>query len=160
MAVLLLTATGCSQLSVRHLQRQPWLLDADQSVELEFWRFEYAISPGDDAFVVKGKAFPVMENYPEWAGWIQELWLASYLSNAEGRVLAKDIEIYPSRELAAGAGVEFLFNLEPQELLDGELFITFGYRITCLESRDAAKTTAPGEQPEVFFASETALTLF
>jgi hypothetical protein len=152
---------GCSHLSVRHLNRQPWSLDSPRTLELKVFSFEYQAAPQKDSFIVDGVARPNPERVPPWADWLDELWLAAYLCDYRGIVLAKDLRLYPPQELPRGEAIHFTFNLEPQELESGSLFVTFGYRVTLLD--------APGQRPDknskdrdrqVFFASESAVTLF
>jgi len=148
---------GCSHLSVRHLKRQPWSLETVQVLEMKFWRFEYAATPGTDTFLVRGRAYPT-DAVPAWAGWVQDLWLESYLADTSGEVIAKDLRLYQPRDLEHDKGLYFEFTLRPDRLGDpGQLFLTFGYRMKLTESRPDAEDQDE-DTGRVFFASEGALT--
>ena len=147
LATLCLTA-GCASLSVGHLNRQPWTLDADQSLEMNFWRFRYEILPVGDGFGVRGTALLREDRIPPDMTRVEELWLSTYLSDESGEVLAKDLRVFLPRTLVPGQGVDFEFLLRPEEQASGRLYISFGYR-TVLTGAD--KSTRP------FFASEGAV---
>lgn len=156
LAVLLATASGCAQLNVRHLQRSPWLPHETQSLQMRFWRFEYEPVALEDAYGVRGQAFPVAEGLPEWAARVDELWFAVYLCDSLGRVLAKDVAVLLPREFSPQqqTGIPFEFRLSPDDIGQSEqLFITFGYRMVLSDGGPG------GAQPRVFFANEGALSL-
>ena len=156
-SVLLLLATvlvGCSYLSVRHLERTPWAVGTPSRVALQFWRFEYAVQPVADGYVIRGRAVP-REAIPERASWIREMWLATYLADERGRVLAESGQSVPSQPLTP-QGVEFSFMLDTDVPADGSRFLTFGYKMTASQGPDS-KTDAQPDGP-VFFASESAVT--
>ncbi|MGE4296385.1 MAG: hypothetical protein AB7E47_00025 [Desulfovibrionaceae bacterium] len=177
--VLALVAAGCSSMSVRHLKRQPFTFEGEQTLTMKFWRFSYRSMPLSAKYGVVGMAFPVAQALPEWATTIDELWLAAYLCDEHGRVIARDksLIIRLSRVLDPRQGVPFEFILEPEDLPGpGPLFVTFGYRVVVSEGAQSAPTEAPAAvpasrdgagkpqaapaKPRVFFAKEGALTLF
>jgi hypothetical protein len=160
LAALLLAA--CSQTSVRHLERNAWELEADRSLAMKFWRFDYRIAPLGDQFAVRGKAVPDTGALPPSVHWIDDLWLAAYLCDARGTVIAQDLRVAEPGPLAPGLGVPFEFTLRPDALPNaGELYITFGYRMKLVpegpgeDEDEPRRTFAPAE---VFFASEGAMT--
>jgi len=143
---------GCSSTNVKHLARQPWTLDADQSLSMKFWRFDYRIVPTSDQFNVRGTAFPLEQAVPDWAERVADIWFAAYLCDATGKVIAQDLRVFEPGPLDRRAGIPFSFRLKPDSLpTRDELFITFGYRMKLSGG-------AAGEQ--VFFASEGAMTRF
>lgn len=158
LACLLLLA-ACSQMSVGHLNRQPWELGTDRSLPMKFWRFDYAITPVGDHFAVRGTAFPMLENLPPWARRVDDIWFASYLSDKAGTVLAQDLRVFEPGPLDVAGGIPFDFLLRPDTLpTQGDLFITFGYRMKLAPAAEDGKSKpAAGD---VFFASEGAMTRF
>ncbi|MBG0775054.1 MAG: hypothetical protein H0S85_01295 [Desulfovibrionaceae bacterium] len=167
----LLVASGCSQLSVRHLNRNPWVVNTGQTLDMKFWRFDYEAVPFRNSFGVRGVARPRADRLPEWASWVEELWLAAYLSDSQGRVVAKDLLVSLPKPLSPETGVPFEFILEPEDLGDaGPLFLTFGYRMVLTpgakgpdakpEANAKQEAGAKGDKRKVFFANEGALTRF
>ncbi len=152
-------ASGCAQLNVRHLKRQPWQTNEKQNLQLEFWNFSYEPLLLQDSYDIRGRAYPVMDGLPQWATYIDELWFAVYLSDSLGRVLAKDVQVMPPRELSRqeiSDGIPFEFTLRPDDIGGkGKLFVTFGYRMV-LTDNGAPDKKQHGE-PRVFFANEGAL---
>jgi hypothetical protein len=145
-------SAGCSHLSVRHMNRQPWSVGTPQSLEMKYWRFEYETVPLHDKFGIRGVAYPVTGQIPDWAAWVDELWLAAYLSDSRGRVIAKDLSVYLPRPLQPSRGVGFEFILQPEDLgRAGHLYVTFGYRMVLTESAE------PDGEHQPFFANEGAL---
>ncbi|PTN37557.1 hypothetical protein [Desulfonatronum sp. SC1] len=159
-----LLAVGCSYSSVGHLQRQPWILNAEQQLEMRFWRFSYVAESFGGQYRVKGRAMPKTESLPADLGWIEDLWLAAYLSDDQGRVLAQDLRVYSSLPLDPEQGVSFTFTLRPDRLnRTASLQITFGYNMTLAPHEHYMVQEAPekrhsGERSAVFFAHEGALT--
>lgn len=166
MALILLTflAIGCSYSSVGHLQRQPWILNAEQHLDMRFWRFSYVAESFGGQYRVKGRATPKAENLPADLSWIEDLWLAAYLSDDQGRVLAQDLRVYSSLPLDPAQGVSFTFTLRPDRLnRSASLQITFGYNMTLTPhehymAQEASERKNAGERGSVFFAHEGALT--
>lgn len=165
-AVMLL---GCSYASVGHLQRQPWVLNMHQELEMRFWSFSYVAESVEGQYVVNGVAEPRSESLPDDLAWIEDLWLAAYLSDDRGRVLAQDLRVYSALPLDSGEGVSFSFVLRPDQLSrSAPLEITFGYNMTLTQGQepvtqehapgDAVKRQPVGAKPGVFFAHEGALT--
>lgn len=156
---LLLAAqlVGCAQTSVQHLKRQPWLLNKPQSLDAKFWRFTFDCLTQKGQLGVRGVAMPVASTIPDWATRIDELWLAVYLNDANGRVLAKNLLVLLPRELDRKNGVSFEFLLEPEDIGQSEhLFVTFGYRMVLSDGQPAQE----GKTPRIFFANEGAVTKF
>lgn len=158
---------GCSHMSVRHLQRNPWTLGQPGQVGLRFLRFNYTVAPVEGGYRVQGTAVPTA-NLPERARWAEELWLATYLANAKGKVLAQDTRTLTDLPLRPD-GVPFSFVLEAlgsAASVNGPFFITFGYQVSASEHPPGQQPTGPdGETGEavpanVFFASESAITKY
>lgn len=154
----LLATSGCSsRTSVRHLNRKPWVLGSEQSLDMKFWRFEYSVVSLDNRLEVSGKAFP-LETIPAEVRWVHELWMESYLCDQSGRVLAKDLKTFAPRKLD-GEGLPFTFRLKPTGLGSRELFITFGYRIELMPYPPGEGDAEPNSE-DVFFAHEGELATF
>lgn len=162
LALFVFLAVGCSYTSVGHLQRQPWILNAEQQLEMRFWEFTYTAESFAGQYRVKGWAMPRTESLPADLGWIEDLWLAAYLSDDQGRVLAQDLRVFSSLPLDPAQGVSFSFTLRPDRLnRTASLQITFGYNMTLTPhenhlNQEPGKKTA--EERGVFFAHEGALT--
>jgi hypothetical protein len=158
------TLAGCSYVSVGHLQRQPWVLNASQELEMRFWKFSFTAEFVDGHYVLNGLAKPRMDSLPEGMAWIENLWLAAYLSDDRGRVLAQDLRVFSALPLDPERGVEFAFVLKPDQLSrSAPLEVTFGYSMTLTRYRDhvvrdASKKQHAVEKNGVFFAHEGALT--
>jgi hypothetical protein len=159
-AVLLILVFGCSYASVGHLQRQPWVLNTHQELEMRFWTFSFVAESADGHYVLKGQAAPRIESLPEGLTWIEDLWLAAYISDDRGRVLAQDLLVFSALPLTSGEGVSFSFVLKPDQLSrSAPLEITFGYNMTLTPHREyVPKKPLAGDKPGVFFAHEGALT--
>jgi len=154
---LLLGLGGCAQTSVQHLKRQPWKLGAQQTLDAKFWRFSFECMTQKDSLGVRGVALPNLAMIPEWASNIDELWLAVYVNDARGRVLAKNLLVLLPRPLDRNRGVSFEFLLEPEDIGQTEqLFVTFGYRMMLSDGQPPVD----GKQPRIFFANEGAVTKF
>ena len=145
---------ACSQapMSVGHLKRAPWSLDEPRSLVTNFMRFDYQIQPVGGAAGIKGWAYLDTQKLPDWAKWIDALRFTAYLSDPEGKVLAQDTHTFLPREARADEGIGFEFTLQPEQWGERPLFVTFGYKLTLTEGRDAQGGKAP------FFASEDAIT--
>lgn len=151
--------SGCSHLSVKHLNKGPWTFSEPQTVATKCWRFEYRVAPVSKYYRIDGTAFPLAESVPEWATWIDDLWISAYLTDARGRILARDVKVYVPQHLSREQGVpfEFWLRLDDQKLPE-PLFVSFGYRVKMLAA--AQKASADKDMPpveDVFFASEGAL---
>lgn len=152
---ILISLVACAHLSVIHLDKRPWSLGQEDSLAMRYWEFTYTSRLEDNKIIVSGTARPVQGAVPEWATWIQDLWLQVYLSDDQSRVLAKDLRLYLPTRLDHAKGVPFEFHLQPEALgSSGPLHISFGYR---MELASEKKTAADQEQPQVFFASQGAL---
>ncbi len=146
---------SCSHTSVRHLNRELWRTGRLQTLETKFWHFDFKTIPMQDQYEVKGQATLIPGHFPEWTDSIDELWLSVYLNDSLGRVMAKDLHVFPSMALRPEQGIPFEFVLEPEDIGSGDqLYITFGYRMVLSGQR-------PGEDKrEIFFANEGAMTRF
>ncbi|HDQ41336.1 MAG TPA: hypothetical protein ENN39_09955 [Desulfonatronum sp.] len=155
---------GCSYTSVGHLQRQPWVLNTPQQLEMRFWKFSFVAEFSDGHYVLTGIAEPRIKRLPEGLTWIEDLWLAAYLSDDRGRVLAQDLLVFSSLPLMSSQGVSFTFVLKPDQLSrSAPLEITFGYNMTLTPhadyaTSDEAMKPLDGEAAQIFFAHEGALT--
>lgn len=165
---LLLAATaGCSHLNVRHLERQPWIPNAEQTLALEFWRFSYQPVTTQDSYGIRVQAYPIATALPEWGAHIDELWFAVYLSDSLGRVLAKDVQVLLPRDYTPeliNSGIPVEFVISPDDIgQSSQLYVSFGYRMVLTDGSPppAAGTPPPNksgeEGPRVFFANEGAL---
>ncbi len=146
---------GCAHLSVVHLDKNPWTLGQEKTLPMRYWEFSYTSRLEDNRLVVSGTAKPVSGAIPEWATWIQDLWMQVYLSDDQSRVLAKDLRLYLPAPLDHDNGVPFEFHLAPESLgSSGPLYISFGYRMELTAEKNTLGANAPGK---VFFASQGAL---
>lgn len=163
--IALFLLTGCAAQTVRHLNRSQWKPETRQELVMDYVRFEYVSQRNAEGITVTGNAFPLAESVPEWAEWMEDLWIAGYLSDEGGEVLAKDIRLYTSRSLDFDRGIPFAFTLAPEEMGEpGPVYITFGYRLV-LTALNPKKRKGPlgtlfDEKHDTFFASESALSQF
>ena len=159
LGVLLALMAGCSHLSVKHLEKNPFHLDQTEQLTMRFWDFEYGSRVENGDYVVAGVAFPKTEVLPDWAEWLHGFWLSVYLSDEKGKVLASDLMVFPTQRVGP-EGVKFEFNLSPDRMPAGkDTYLTFGYRMSLTQSRDRVplhEKPLTGER-SVFFASEGAL---
>ncbi|MFP4630493.1 MAG: hypothetical protein ACLFMQ_07185 [Desulfohalobiaceae bacterium] len=156
---LLLLSSACSHKSVRHLNKQIWLPDTEQSLQMQYMRFEYQAHKGKNGIRVQGEAQPIKASLPEWAAWSRDIWLGAYLCDKEGLVLAKDLKMLPAQEISQNQGFSFEFQLEPKDIgTSGPVFITFGYRLV-LTAKQSEILDREAEE-KIFFASESALDRF
>ncbi|EPR41930.1 putative lipoprotein [Desulfovibrio sp. X2] len=161
LALLLLAAgllTGCAHMSVRHLARTPWTMGQQEEVTLKYWRFVFVTTPETDRFRVRGTAYPLTEDLPKWADWIDELWLSAYVADKNGGVVTDDLRVYLPGPFDPTKGVPFDFTLKPDRLESGQLFITFGYRMALGQGKPADGT--PDPKRRIFFANERAMDFF
>lgn len=158
--LFLVSVTGCSHLSVRHLEKNPLLLDQTEHLSMRYWNFEYVNTVENGDYIISGVALPKTEVMPGGTLWLHDFWISAYLSDKNGKVLAKDLLVFPVQELDPVEGVKFQFNVSPDVLpMTRDTFITFGYRMSLTESRFHRPLR---EKPltgdiSVFFASEGAL---
>ena len=146
---------ACAHLSVVHLDKRPWTLGQEDALAMRYWTFSYTSRMEENKIIVSGTALPIPGAIPEWAVWIQDLWLQVYLSDDQNRVLAKDLRLYLPTHLDHAQGVPFEFHLQPNALgASGPLHITFGYRMELASKKRTAASQTP---PKVFFASQGAL---
>ena len=154
-----LALAACSTLTVHHLARAPWSVAPGQSLDMKYWRFAYDVVQLPEQFGITGRALPTAE-VPDWVAFAAELWFEAYLSDAEGRVLARASRVYQAQPLDRAGGVPFEFILKPfpPQGKGAKLFVTFGYS---MNAADRASGGAAGAvAPRVFFASESALSRF
>ena len=153
--LMILLVTSCAHLSVVHLDKKPWTLGQQDTLTMRYWEFSYTSRLEDNKLVVTGTAVPVTGAIPEWATWIQDLWMQIYLSDDQSRVLAKDLRLYLPTRLDLENGVPFEFHLAPQSLgSSGPLYVSFGYRMELTAEKNTLGTRSTSE---VFFASQGAL---
>jgi len=158
---LIIFLIGCSHLSVRHLEKSPLLTQQKTSLEMRYLKFSYTPLCTIQGYRVKGRAFFKQESIPGWAKYIQELWLAIYLSDAKGKVLAKQLKVYLPQKLE-DSGVPFEFSLTPEEIPSKRpLFITFGYsfKLTPAANYKPGFKSSPLTEDKdlIFYASQGAL---
>lgn len=152
----LIFLAGCAHLSVVHLDKKQWTRGQTETLTTRYWTFKYTTQTENNRLIISGVAQPITANIPDWATWIQDLWIQAYLSDDQNKVLAKDLRLYLPTELDPEQGVPFEFHLFPETLgASGPLFISFGYRMEL--TPDRAVQPVPGQQPQIFFASQGAL---
>ena len=155
LVLVTLLVASCAHLSVVHLDKKPWTLGQQETLAMRYWEFTYTSRLEENKLIVTGTAKPVAGAIPEWATWIQDLWLQIYLSDDSSRVLAKDLRLYLPTHLDPEKGVPFEFHLTPQSLgSSGPLYISFGYR---MELTAEKSTLGANSKADVFFASQGAL---
>jgi len=158
--ILLTFLAGCSHLSVRHLQKNPFHLNKAEQLSMRYWDFEYVSLVENGDYVVSGVALPRTEALPQDADWLHDFWLSVYLSDHRGIVLAKDLDVFPTQKLDPVEGVKFEFRMSPERMPSTKhIFLTFGYRMSLTESKEHSplrKKPLTGDK-SVFFASEGAL---
>ncbi|WP_027184135.1 hypothetical protein [Desulfovibrio inopinatus] len=157
LALFLLTA--CAAPSVKHLKKTPWKAGTNQSVSMQFWRFDYETVAVHDKLGVKGMAYARLENLPAWVDYVEELTLYAYLTDAEGHIVDMDEKQYLPRENPGQNGVPFDFFLKNNKTTPDETYITFGYHSMFSSRAQKAQAGIDPQQYE-FFASETAVTRY
>lgn len=151
LALVVLFFPGCATKSAAHLARREFEVNHRESLDMDFWRFEYMVEPMREGFGIRGAAYLKPAKVPREKTWIDDLWFAAYLCGEDGRVLAQSIRIMPPRPAEPGQGVPFGFVIQPDNLEDGPLFVTFGYRMVLTTDRLAPEREMP------FFASQGAV---
>lgn len=155
-ALVLFLMTACAHLSVVHLDKKPWIQGQHENLAMRYWNFSYTSRVEDNRLIITGTAFPVAGSIPAWATWIQDLWMQAYLSDDQSKVLAKDLRLYLPMDLDPEKGVPFEFHLAPESLgSSGPLYVSFGYRMELTPGQPS--TLQPGQEGQVFFASQGAL---
>lgn len=134
--LLLVMVAGCAHVDVSHLKNQPWKLETERTLEMEFMTFDYEIVPRTDSFGVRGMAYVKKASVPMWASWIDELWIQGYMSDHDGVALAQGLQVFSPEKLEEGKGIPFDFELKPDSLDSGPLFISFGYRMSLSKTKD------------------------
>ncbi len=151
---------GCSHLSVRHLEKNPFHLNKTEHLTMRYWIFEYVSMVENGHYVVSGVAIPRTEVMPAGAEWLHDFWLSVYLSDERGVVLAKDLDVFPTQKINTEEGIKFEFSMSPERMPSTkDIFLTFGYRMSLTESRyhsPLRERPLTGDK-SVFFASEGAL---
>lgn len=156
--ILAVLLAGCAQRSVRHLDRAPLAAGKNESLGLRFWRFEYSVREQSGSYHLSGRAHPVKESLPEWADWIDELAVSVYVSDASGSVLVEEQRNHLPGPLNPDTGVPLDFTLDGDDLGEGTLFLTFGYRMALGKGKPKAGAPDPGRP--LFFANERAVEVF
>ncbi len=160
LTVLLALLTGCSHLSVRHLQKNPFHLNQAEQLSMRYWDFEYVSLVENGDYVINGIALPKTEALPSGAEWLHDFWLSVYLSDNRGIVLAKDLDVFPTQKLDPDKGIKFEFRMSPERMPSTKkIFLTFGYRMSLTESEyhSPLRERPLTADKSVFFASEGAL---
>ncbi len=155
----LVLATGCAELTARHLESRNWNPSAEQTLTMRHWRFTFVSVPTRQSYGIKGSATALADTLPAWVDRVQELTLTAYLRDAEGVVLATDQKTYLPMSLSDASAVSFDFFLAPESRRpDTSLSVSFGYRAV-FTSASAVRAAAGGKLPAqfVFFAGESAL---
>lgn len=154
-ALLAVLLAACAHLSVIHLAKAPWAPGQETTLSTRHWTFTFRGDYQDGRLVLRGTALPREDEVPAWAVWAQDLWIQAYLSDASGRVLAKDLHLYLPLDVRAGVPLEF--HLEPASVgASGPLAISFGYRMELTAGR-TPDARPPELRDAVFFASQGAL---
>jgi len=166
--LLAVSAAACSYQSVSHLNRQQWVFNEQRSLEMNYLNFRYICHQDESGVSLRGRALPKHQSLPSWAAWTKEIWLGAYLSDKNGKLLAKQIKLLPQQKFRSRTGYPFQFQLHPRDVgRPGPVYISFGYRLVLTarppgeESPSASGEPGDSEEEErVFFASESALTRF
>lgn len=127
MVLMALGVAGCAKLSASHLQLKPWADGSSQKLNAKFLHFDFQTLPQGDKYEVKGAAWPVRENLPEWADTVENLSITAYLCDENGNVLAISGKNFQVQKIPA-SGFSFDLLLKPGTLASGGYFVTFGYR--------------------------------
>lgn len=135
LSVLLAILSGCSPMSVKHLPQNSFQPDQTQTLSMQFLDFKYSSALENGNYTVKGIAFPNTKALPGWGEWLHDFSLSAYLSDADGKVVAKDLVSYPVQKVSP-EGVQFSFSM-PQKTIppDREIFVSFGYRMSVTPGR-------------------------
>jgi len=151
--------TGCSSLSVSHLESRPVIATAPTSITMKFWRFEFTGALSGDAYVIHGRATPITSSLPPWVDRLEELTLTAYLRDPAGNVLASAEKTFKAVPLGPDAVVPFAFTLAPADQAAGNYGISFGYKALYGSSsaRNALGASVPPPAGSVFFAGEGAV---
>lgn len=158
LALVVLCLPGCAKLSASHLQLKPWQDGGNQKLYAKFMHFDFQTLPHDNAFQVKGTAWPIKENIPVWADSVENLSISAYLCDEHGNVLTTSAKNYPAQKIPA-AGFAFEIPLKHGANPSGGYFVTFGYSAMFTASKPP---TAGGQGSGgiagnyVFFANEQA----
>lgn len=136
----LVVLTGCSHLSVKHLPRNQLLPNQTDVVSLDFWDFQYVAQVEGDQFQIAGRALPNTRVWPGMAVWFQDLDISTFLSDAQGVVLASQRISYPVQRMTP-EGVAFSFVIPFETIanesfsVEEDVYVTFGYRMRLTETR-------------------------
>jgi len=160
--LILIFLWGCSGLSVTHLHKNPLELEQRDVIKMKYMTFVYTTSINSKGYLIKGKAYFNQDKIPNWAHYIQELWLQAYLSDGLGRVLAKNIKCFTPQPIPS-KGLDFEFVLVPNYIPQAsKIYVTFGYsfKLSALENANQ-KSFIPkpltGDHDSFFYASQGAL---
>ena len=133
LGVLLLA--GCSGLSVRHLQSNPWKNEASQNIQMRYLAFQYQVIPVGNELGIVAEAYPVIDKLPDWASWYGEIMLSVYVSDEYGRVLASKDTVLVPRPLNREAGLPLEVSLDLGTNRHQPLSISFGYRLVLTDTQ-------------------------
>lgn len=149
-----LVLAGCTAQHVRHLPRNPWVIESPQSLTTAFWRFEYICQPLPQGVGIRGMAYPNSELFPEWATWYDSLAFTAYLSDSSGLVIDQsEITVLP-RLMGKKRAISFEFTLVPDDSY-GPYYLTFGYKTRLAENPWKPGQTTP--KGKLYFTHQGAL---
>jgi hypothetical protein len=130
LVILFALLAGCSHMSVKHLPQNSFQQNQTETLSMQFWDFQYSCALENGNYTVKGVAFPNTKALPGWGEWLHDFSLSAYLSDEDGKVLAKDLISYPVQKVSP-EGVRFSFSMPLKtDLTDKETFVSFGYRMS------------------------------
>ncbi len=155
----LFLVSGCSSLSVSHLESRPLATAAPATVSMKFWRFEFSGAAERGGYAVRGRATPVTTDLPPWVDRLEELTLFVYLRDAAGNVLASGERHFGGMALGPGAVIPFECHLAPDAAAPGGYAVSFGYKAAygSQTARTALAAKGPPPAGAVFFAGEGAV---
>ena len=84
-----LFATGCTQLTAKHLQRDVLIQSTNErTTEMRYVSFTYKVVPLDREVGILGTVRYTGNNIPDWATWYNQFRLFAYVCDTKGDVLA------------------------------------------------------------------------
>lgn len=149
---LTLLLVACAGLSAGHLPRNPVRDEAPQRLEMRYVAFQYQARQDSGVLRVEGEAYPDVTRLPDWASWYGEIFVAVYLVDSEGRVLASHEEVLPARQLDREAGFPVAAEFELGTAAQQPLSLTFGYRLSLTDGQPGS-----GAEQRRTFVTEGAL---
>lgn len=150
--LLLCLLTACAGMTTRHLPRKPFHNNTVQSLEMRYVTFQYHTQSENGTLSVRGEVFPDVTQLPDWASWYDEIYVAIYLVDDEGRVLDTHETTLTAQPLNREGGFPVLGSFELGTYAARPLHLTFGYKLSLT---DAKPNATPAQRRT--FVSETAL---